>query len=134
MSSSGGEEHAQTHTHHQDIADHIDQRITGETLKIREDPFQHADDCRKQHRAVNSLCAELRADEQEADQQQSHIHDHGDGGDTQGHKFADDQRQTCGAAHGDMAGHHKEEDRTGRDDGADGDVEKFPEVAFVEHG
>ena len=80
------------------------------------------------------LAIELGADEQKADDEQAHIHHHRDGRYAQWQKFAQHDGKTGGAAHGHMAGHHKEENRTGGDDRSHGDADEFPDIAFVKHG
>ena len=130
----GGEQLAQTHADHQDVADDVDQRIPGQGLKIREQPLKDADGSRQQHGTVDGFHTKLRTDQKKADGQKAHVHDHGDQRCRQGDKLTDDQRQTGGTAHRHMAGVHKEVDSSSDNDGADGDVEKFPEIAFVEHG
>ena len=113
-----GEQNCQTDAYHQNIADHIQQRILGDGLEVGEDPFKDTHDQRHQNGAVDRLGAKLRTNENEANDQKTYVHDQGDGGNRERNEVAQHHSQSGTAAHGNVAWQHKEEYSCGDDGGA----------------
>ncbi len=129
-----GKEERKTDADDENVADHIQKRITGERLEIREHDFKHTYDCGHEDGSVDGFSAEFGTDQEESDNQEDDIQQKGNGGDGQGNEIADDERKSGAAADGDVARDHEEIHGGGDNGGADRDDEKFAYGAFVEHG
>ena len=129
-----GEQNGKTHAHQQNIADHIQQRILGNGLKIRKQQFKYTQNQRHQHGAIYRFDAKFRPHQQKADDQQTDIHDHGNGGNRQRNKVAQHHSQRSAAAHGNMAGQHKKVHRRRHDHRADCKQRKLSQGFSNFHG
>ena len=129
-----GEEKCKTDTDDEDIADRIEEGVSGKRLEIREEDFEHAHDRGHEDGGIDGFCAEFGTDQKEADQKQNDVQRKGDRGDGKGNKIADDHSKCGAAADGDMAREHEEVHGDGNNGGADGDNEKFADGSFVDHG
>ena len=74
-----GEQNGQADTHHQNIADHVQQRILGNGLEIRKNILKNTHDHRHKNGGVHGFYTELRANQQKANDQQAHIHNQRNG-------------------------------------------------------
>ena len=128
-----GKEDAEAHRNDKNIADHIQERISCDRLKVRKDRFENTDDQRHQDRAIDRLDTEFRSDQQEAYDQQEYIHDQGDHGNRHRDKIAEHHGQSRSAAHADMTGHHKEEHSGSYDHRSQSDRREFFDIPFREH-
>ena len=128
-----GKEDAEAHRDHKDIADHIQERISRDRLKVRKHRFENTDDERHQDRAVDRFDTEFRPDQQKAYDQQEYIHDQGDQGNRQRDEIAEHHGQGRSAAHADMTGHHKEEHGSSYDHRSKSDRCEFFDIPFREH-
>ena len=120
------EEHGQSHAHQEDIADHIQKRISHQGGKVREQPLQHSQQGRQQKRRIHRLSAELPANEQESQQQQRHVQNHGYGRDGQRNHCSQHHGQTGHTAHRHLAGDHEKIHRRRHDSGSYRDKQEFP--------
>ena len=103
------EQNGQAHTDYQNIADHIQQRILGDGLEVGEEPFKDTHDHRHQYGAIDGLGAKLWSNQDEADDQQSHVHNQGDGGNRKGNEIAQHHGKGGTATYRNMAWQHEEE-------------------------
>ena len=128
------EQHGLADADHKEEADHVQKGIAHDGLVVGEDPLQNPQHRRHQYGGVHGLGAELPADEQEAQQQQSHVEDEGDDGDGQRDEVAEDNGQAGDAAHGEAAGDEEKEHRRRADDGAHRNHQKICKLLSRFHG
>ena len=120
-----GEEDGQADAYHQNVADHIQQRILGDGLEIGEDQLVQAHDQGHQNGAIDGFNTEFRAYQQKADDQKKNVHDQGDGGHAQRNEVTEHHGKSRAAAYADMAGQHEEKYGGGNNDGTEGYDGKF---------